>query len=175
MGIAGVLGIVCYFVIHEMIIRQAYLARETTASIVETSLKAPSQLKLATTLGYCIGGIGDEVPVLPCLTGPDAWVQAPSTGGSEMFVATRLKDFRNGTAINTYVRDPESYTIGVSMTLYAEQAYYHTQDLKYKRDIKDLQTKLVDSNGQVVLGAVTRIGRFDIIELAALARAAGLP
>ncbi|CAE8612008.1 unnamed protein product [Polarella glacialis] len=175
---AGMIGVAVYFVVFRIIFEKGYYLREETHAIVETSLRAP-QLGLAPMdgLGYCrTNSTGESQIALPCTTGPDGWVTAPSTGSDTLFVATRLKDVSNGRGDNTrsFVQDPESYTFGISFTLQALKMYHETGDAKFSRSTEEVQTALMGLDGQEMTGAVQRIGRRDIIKVQTLLEAAGV-
>ena len=82
-------------------------------------------------------------------TGPDGWVQAPSVGNAELFVATRLKDMRNGSKYYAYVQDPERYTVGISFATHAPHLQHSTGLEKYSKGINQLQTRLLDIDGEI--------------------------
>eukprot|EP00928_Gymnodinium_smaydae_P054244 TRINITY_DN38057_c0_g1_i1.p1 TRINITY_DN38057_c0_g1~~TRINITY_DN38057_c0_g1_i1.p1 ORF type:complete len:650 (+),score=75.15 TRINITY_DN38057_c0_g1_i1:47-1951(+) len=171
----GLLGVLLYFIVSELIIDRAHLVREPFLSVVETSLRRPPSMQDPSALSYCQGGPGNASLVLPCSTGPDIWVQSPSTGNAEMFVATRLKDIdTDGNDHRSFVQEPERYTLGISLAIHAPQNLAATGDAKYSRSMQELQTMLLDKDGAPMPEAIERVSRFDVIEVGSLLRAADI-
>lgn len=169
-----------YLCAYRIYNEQAYLKLEPVSAIVGTSLKAPDTLPSASQLSYCsesanTAGMTPALSVLPCVSGPDAWVAAPSNGGSELFIGTRVKGYKtDGTTQRAFVVSPELYTVGITFTVQALQFYHYTRSPLYSKSIADLSTRLVDANGVTYTNGVTRLGRFDIIKVGTLLHAAGL-
>jgi len=141
---------------------------------VQTSLQKPDVLPVPSQLNYCSAGAADTLSVLPCVTGPDAWVMAPSTGGHDMFVATRVKDVIGNQEVRSFVVNPEAYTLGVTFTAQALSFYHDTSDSLYSKSLQDLTTTLVDGDGVSYTNGIKRISRFDVIQVSTLLHAAGI-
>lgn len=164
-----------YLLAWRMVAQQGYIAREPLVGLVETTLRAPSRLQDASALPYCDMGPGGVSVVLPCVTGPDAWVSAPSRGDDELFVATRLSYQGDGMAANhSFVRNPEDYTVDLAFIAQALQLYHTTGNARYSKHLQDLSTQLVDEAGTPYRSVPTRTGRFDIFTVRDLLEAAGV-
>lgn len=172
-----------YLCAYRIYTEMAYLAREPVTSIVQTSIRAPDSLPAASGLPYCSrNGVPPAEPamsVLECTSGSGPWIAAPSFGGSELFVSTRIKDTVNTSssnelAVKKFVMGPEYYTVGITFTVQALGFYHTSRSSLYSRSIEDLTTRLVDQQGTEYTNGLTRIGRFDIIRVSTLLHAAGI-
>jgi hypothetical protein len=160
-----------------------------------------------TQRGYCVQNKNKSAFAMntyPCVTGPDAWVTAPTNGGSLVFAATRVTDVSPKTAVpegglvnggyveknlneqKFFVLDPEAYTVGVSFTLHGA-----TQIANYI-GIQNISTRLLDRDGNEVKDAVYWVhkktgelllekdidvddrGRFNVFKLKTLMDVAGV-
>mmetsp|Transcript_102883 Transcript_102883/g.276358 ORF Transcript_102883/g.276358 Transcript_102883/m.276358 type:complete len:503 (+) Transcript_102883:80-1588(+) len=178
-GILSLILNVClllYFSFYRIYVDLGYEKIEEVTAMVQTSLQSPSLLPRTTLLSYCTDGPRTAITILPCVTGPDAWVMAPSKGGKQLFIATRLKDVvSDGTqATRSFVTYPEAYTIGVTFTLQALGLFHQTRRPMYSQSITEITTNLADAAGNPFTDGVTRIGRFDVIKLSTLLFAAGI-
>jgi len=167
---------IIYFCVWRLGVGRAYDRREQLVGMIQTSLQRPSLLPRTDQLSYCSGGPGTALKVLPCVTGPDAWVMAPSRGGDRLFIATRLKDVSGdgGTSGRSFITEPEDYTVGVTFTVQALNFFHQTGDHKYSQSIQELETRLVDASGTPYTEGVERISRFDVFRLNTLLHAAGI-
>lgn len=164
----GTASVFVYFGFFECGINYAHLFREPIQAIIETSLRMPPDgLPNETVQSYCTQNLAaSALQVLPCVTGPDAWVSAPTRGGRLVFAATRVTDVaprvavpegglvRGGYSEGNVVEDrffvlsPEAYTVGVSFTLHgATQIANHIT-------IQDISTRLLDKDGKEVKDGV---------------------
>jgi hypothetical protein len=169
----GLLGVFVYFVVVRLVIDQAHYLRQPVEAIVETSLRAPAFLLAEGNTSYCEAGLADAPQVLPCDTGPDAWVFAPSTGNEELFIATRLEESfaaaaQATTSRKVFVRDVEHYTVGLSFSIHASHEPQHA------KSIREIQTRLLGQDGLPISSALHRISRFDVVDVRTLLRAAGV-
>lgn len=176
-----ILGCTLYFVIYRLWFEAAYYEMEQVAGQIQTTLMQPSSWDGSSRPGldaapYCTA-FGDypgkAMTVLPCVTGPAAWVAAPSSGGSELFVATRITDPTKAQPLQ-FVLLPEDYILGVSFVAQALQHYYNSKDPRFSKSIGDLSTELVDRSGSAVSNGLTRAGRFDFMKVGTLLQAAGV-
>lgn len=176
-----ILGCTLYFVIYRLWFEAAYYEMEQVAGQIQTSLMQPSSWDGSSRPGldaapYCTA-FGDypgkAMTVLPCVTGPAAWVAAPSSGGSELFIATRITDPTKAQP-HQFVLLPEDYILGVSFVAQALQHYHISKDPRFSKSSGDLSTELVDRSGRVVSNGLTRVGRSDVMKVGTLLQAAGV-
>jgi len=176
-----ILACFVYFCVFRMFGEYAFHKREKVTGIIQSSLQAPpgfsdrwQDMRLKTN--YCNEGYRSTKSNLPCVTGPDAWVMAPSEGGDELFIATRLKDTSgDGSQVTrTFVLNPEEYTVGVTFTVQALQLWHDTRDATFSKSITEVTTRLVDKESVPYTSGVTRIARFDIFTVSTLLDAAGI-
>jgi len=178
-----VLIIACfvYFCVFRIFGEYAFYKTEKVTGIIQTSLQGPpgfsdtwQDVRLKTD--YCNEGYHSTKSNLPCVTGPDAWVMAPSEGGDELFIATRLKDTSgDGKQVTrSFVLNPEDYTVGVTFTVQALQFWHDTRDAKFSKSITEVTTRLVDKESVPYTSGVTRLSRFDIFTVSTLLDAAGI-
>jgi len=167
---------IVYVCVWRLYFGHAFDKREQLVGTIQTSLQRPSLLPRTDQLSYCSEGTGIALKVLPCDTGPDAWVMAPSKGGDWLFIATCLKEVSGdgGTTARSFITYPENYTVGVTFTVQALNFFKQTRDQKYSQSITELETRLVDASGTPYTEGVTRISRFDVIRLSTLLHAAGI-
>lgn len=171
---------VLYLFVWVLWYNQGYLEFLDVKAVVQTSLKGPAAgVGPATSQRYC-----HESPYeyaagkLGCVAhSADEWVQAPSNGGQELFIATRVKDKGTAGEVKAYVLDPESYTIGISFTLISLKAFEDSKGLKqkYSQTLGQRQwpTRLLDREGNE-LDVIVRKDRFDIITLHQFMAAGGV-
>jgi len=176
--LSGLIAVAIYFLLVRIVADQGYYEFENVIAMMETSLEAPANgLTAAALLPYCLGSQtpGLPTPPLPCVTGSAAWVALPSTGNSELFVATRLKEQHGDSNFSeSYLQEPEAYTVGVTFLITAPSFYDEFRDPTFAKSIEQVKTRLLDQSNVEMAGALTRVNRFDVMSLGSLLHAAGI-
>jgi len=163
--------ILAYLIGWRLIWERGYLLTEPVTAIVQTHVTA-GEVRQSSVYKYCQGSSLDFTGgrKLQCTTGPAGWVAAPSNGGNEVFVATRVIE---GQA-DKFVINPDEFTVSITWEVQALNHYKKADDSGWSKGLPDVTTRLLGHDGQVVLDGVTRSGRYDNIPIWKLLYAAGI-